>query len=290
MHRSQHLAAVSERITLAALISIISVAGFALDGGDTGEEHARIIIRGSSNLMPFVVVWADAFSELAEGTVFSIESEGTSEGLADLLAGRAQVAMASRSMNEEERLAATRAGLDIRETVVARMGIAVIVAKGNPIGSMTTGDLAEVFSEPDTNWQTYGGPDHPITVVRKDSGWSPGFFRDRIMEGREFTSTAIVVDSKEAVVAEVGSRPWAIGFTGMPEAIPALDRVALVRIVSDTSNSEATYALSRPLYLYSIEGTRSIEPFLAYAVGPEAQEMIVETGFYPADQSDAVAE
>ena len=290
MHRDQNLAAVSGRITLAALISIISVAGFALGGGETEEEQTRIIISGSSNLHPFVAAWADAFSKSSESTVFSIDSEGTSEGLADLLSGRAQIAMASRSMNEEERLAAARARLDIRETVVARMGIAVIVAKGNPIGSMTIGDLAEVFSEPDTNWQTYGGPDHPITVVRKDSGWSPGFFRDRIMEGRDFTSTAIVVDSKEAVVAEVGSRPWAIGFTGMPEAIPALDRVALVRIVSDTSNSEATYALSRPLYLYSVEGTRSIEPFLAYTVGPEAQEMIVETGFYPADQSDAVAE
>jgi phosphate transport system substrate-binding protein len=290
MHRSQNLAAVSGRITITALISIIFVAGSALGDGDTGKEHARIIIRGSSNLKPFVVVWADAFSKSSENTVFSIESEGTSEGLADLLGGRAQIAMASRSMNEEERLEATRAGLDIRETVVARMGIAVIVAKGNPIGSLTTEELAEIFSEPETNWQTYGGPDHPIIVVRKDSGWSPGFFRDRIMGGRDFTSTAIIADSKEAVVSEVGDRPWAIGFTGMPEAIPALDRVALVRIVSGTSNSDATYALSRPLYFYSIEGTASIEPFLAYTVGPEAQGMIIETGFYPADQSDAVAE
>ena len=139
------------------------------------------------------------------------------------------------------------------------MGIAVIVTKGNPVGSLTIGELAAIFSGEGTNWQAYAGPNEAIIVIRKESGWSPDFFRERIMGGMDFPLTAVIVDSKEEVVARGRDRPWAIGFTGMPEAIPALDRVALVRIVSDTSNSDATYALSRPSVLLFRGGSQSVE-------------------------------
>lgn len=287
MHRESTLISSTCRVATMVLISAFTAAGFAQVPGEHGP---RIIISGSSNLEPFVEAWVEAFTGSKDAPSFLIESPGTEEGVEALLTGRAHIAMASRPMSDEERLAAQRNGLDIRETVVARMGIAVIVAKGNPVDSLTIGEIAAIFAGESTNWRTYGGPDQPINVVRKESGWSPDFFRERIMGGKEFTDTAVIVDSKEAVVAEVGSRPWTIGFTGMPEAVPALDRIGLIRIVSDTSNSDATYALSRPFFFYTIEGTQLVEDFLAYAVGPEAQAMIIDTGFYPADQSDAVAE
>jgi len=46
------------------------------------------------------------------------------------------------------------------------------------------------------------------------------------------------------VVAEVSSRPWSIGVTGMPEAIPALDLISLVRLDSDDSGQEPVISAS----------------------------------------------
>ncbi len=288
MNRETTLASSFDSVVVALLTFALAVTALARGQGEDGKQSSPIRISGSSNLQPFVETWVNAFTASTDASTFLIESPGTSEGIEDLLTGRAEIAMASRSMNDDERLEAEKNGLDIRETVVARMGIAVIVTKGNPVASLKISEIAAIFSGESTNWLTFGGPDQQINVVRKESGWSPDFFRERIMDGKDFSGAAVIVDSKEEVVEQVGIRPWTIGFTGMPEAIPALDRVALVRIVSDTSNTDATYALSRPLFFYTVEGTQSVESFLDYTTGTEAQAMIVDAGFYPAEQTDAM--
>jgi len=254
-----------------------------------GEKSAPTVIRGSSTLQPVVEKWADTFGQTEGSPTFDIEATGTSEGIDDLMAGRADISMASRPLSQEELSAARDKGLTIGETVVARMGIAVIVHRDNPVSSVAVGKLAEIFSGGILSWQAVGGPDEPIIVVRKDSGWSPDFFRRRIMGDKEFVDDSVMVGSKEDVVAEVSSRPWSIGVTGMPEAIPALDRINLIRLDSDDSNKDSTYALSRPLFFFTIEDSPPVRKFLDYVVGEKAQEMIVDTGFYPAYQADAMS-
>jgi len=255
-----------------------------------GEENAPIVIRGSSTIQPVAEKWANAFGRTERAQTFDIVATGTSEGVVDLLAGRADISMASRPLSEEELAAARDKGLNIRETTVARMGIAVVIHRGNPVSSVAVGDLAEIFSGGILSWDAVGGPDEPIVVVRKDSGWSPEFFRRRIMGDRDFVDDSVMVDSKEGVVAEVSNQPWAIGVTGMPEAIPALDRISLIRLDSDESGQDSTYALSRPLFFFTIEHRSSVQSFLDFVLTKNAQEMIVDTGFYPAHQADAMAE
>ncbi len=255
-----------------------------------GEESAPIVVRGSSTLQPVVEKWAGTFGQTKGAPAFDIVATGTSEGIDDLMAGGADISMASRPLSQEELSAARDKGLTIRATIVARMGIAVIVHRDNPVSSVAVSKLAEIFSGGILSWQAVGGPDEPIAVVRKDSGWSPDFFRRRIMGDKEFVDESVMVDSKEGVVAEVSTRPWSIGVTGMPEAIPALDRISLIRLDSDDSNKDSTYALSRPLFFFTIGDSPPVRKFLDYVVGDQAQEMIVDTGFYPAYQADAMSE
>jgi len=255
-----------------------------------GEENAPIVIRGSSTLQPVVEKWSGTYGQTEGAPTFDIVATGTSEGIEDLIAGRADISLASRPLKPEETSAALEKGLAIREIIVARMGIAVIVHRDNPVSSVEVGKLAEIFSGGILSWQAVGGPDEPIIVVRKDSGWSPDFFRRRIMGDKEFVDDSVMVDSKEGVVTEVSNRPWSIGVTGMPEAIPALDRIALIRLDSDDSSKDSTYALSRPLFFFTIGESPVVQKFLDYVLGEKAQEMIVDTGFYPAHQADAMSE
>ena len=273
-------------VILVCCLAICLLGGLAWAGG----ENAAIVVRGSSTLQPVVDEWANAFGQTEGAPAFDIEATGTSEGIDDLLAGRADISMASRPLKPEEESAARDKGLAIRETTVARMGIAVIVNRDNPVSSVAVGKLAEIFSGEIRSWQAVGGSDEPIIVVRKDSGWSPDFFRERIMGDKEFVEDSVMVDSKEGVVAEVSSRTWSIGVTGMPEAIPALDRISLIRLDSDDFDQDSTYALSRPLFLFTIEDTPTIRKFLDYVLTDKSQEMIVDTGFYPAHQVDAMSE
>jgi len=273
-------------LTLACGVAICLVCLPACAGG----KNAPIVVRGSSTLQPVVEKWAGSYGQTEGAPAFDITATGSSEGIADLLAGQADISMASRPLKPEEQSAAQAKGLSLRETIVARMGIAVIVHRDNPVTSIEVGKLAEIFSGGIKSWQAVGGPDEPIVVVRKDSGWSPDFFRRRIMGDREFVDDSVMVDSKEGILAEVSDRPWSIGVTGMPEAIPALDRISLIRLDSDDSNKDSTYALSRPLFFFTIEDSPSVRNFLDYVLGKKAQEMIVDTGFYPAHQADAMSE
>ena len=253
------------------------------------DGNAPLVVRGSSTLLPIAEVWADAYGQISEASTVDIMATGTGEGIKDLLAGRADIAMASRPMSQEERAAAHDRGIVIQESIVARMGIAVIVHLDNPVSSIALSSLAEIFSGDVRSWKSVGGPDEPIIVVRKDSGWSPEFFRMRVMENKEFVADSVMVDSKEGVVAEVADRPWSIGVTGMPEAIPALDRIHLIRLVSGDSDEDSTYALSRPLFFFSVENSAPTQHFLEFVAGEKAQKMIIDFGLYPAQQLDPMS-
>lgn len=254
---------------------------------DGGSDS--IVVRGSSTLQQLTEIWADAYGQDAKASSLDIAATGTSEGIEALLAGEADIAMASRPLSQEESAAAHDRGIVIQETIVARMGIAVIVHLDNPVSSIALTSLAEIFSGDVRSWASVGGPDEPIVVVRKDSGWSPEFFRMRVMENREFVADSVIVDSKEGVVAEVADRSWSIGVSGMPEVIPALDRIRLIRLVGGKSDEDSTYALSRPLFYFSVENSAVAEPFLDFVMGKKAQKMIIDFGLYPARQLDPMS-
>jgi phosphate transport system substrate-binding protein len=271
--------------TLCCLASFLMPSTAWAEDGDTS-----LVIRGSSTLQPLVEQWATTFGRQGPAPSFDIEATGTSEGINDLLEGRTDIAMASRPLDQDEIQKARKNGLVVRDTIVARMGIAVVVNRQNQVTTISVDKLAAIFSGDIRNWQGVGGPDESIVVIRKDSGWSPDFFRKRIMGDKAFIQDAVVADSKEDVVAEVSNRRWSIGVTGMPEAIPALDRVGLVRMVDGESQQDSTYALSRPLFFFSVEDSAPINEFLSYVTGKKAQEMIAETGFYPSRQADAMSD
>ena len=273
-------------IGLAALLVCSVGAGQGEHEAQSATDQTTIIVHGSSNVYPLVVAWAPGFSATFPAYRLDVLDTGTGEGIEDLLAGRADVAMASRPMTTEEVSIARSRDLEIRETVVARMGIAVIVNTSNPVSEMSFGQLAAVFSGEAPSWREFGGPDEPIVVVRKVSGWSPDLFRQKVLGDREFAADAVIAESKEDVVAEVDARPWSIGFTGLEEALPKIGRVSLLRLTNDLSEDDATFALSRPLYLYTLADSPSARPLVEYALGAEAQRRIVEIGVYPVSETD----
>ncbi|MEX1310281.1 MAG: hypothetical protein AB1Z65_07680 [Candidatus Sulfomarinibacteraceae bacterium] len=65
-----------------------------------------------------------------------------------------------------------------------------------------------------------------------------------------------------------------------------LGRVSLLRLTNDLSEDDATFALGRPLYLYTLADPPSARPLVEHALEAEAQRRIVEIGVYPASETD----
>jgi phosphate transport system substrate-binding protein len=255
-----------------------------------GEETTTLVIRGSKTLSPLVEIWASSYTSATPGVDLDIGVEGSEKGIRDLLMGQADIASSSRPMSPEEYAASHEKGLVVLETVVARMGIAVVTHPSNPVTSAPAKHIAGVFAGEIQNWQALGGPEETITVVRKESGWSPSFFQNRVMAGKPYLGTGLIVNSKKDIIKEVSQRPWAIGVTGMLEAMPALDRINLLRLECDSSVGNSTYALSRPLFFYSTGDSAAVQAFLKHVTSAEAQQSIIKTGFYPAVQADPLEE
>lgn len=71
----------------------------------TSEQRklsGTITISGAFALYPMVVLWADEFSKLHPGVTFDISAGGAGKGLADALAGAADLGMVSREVTKEE--------------------------------------------------------------------------------------------------------------------------------------------------------------------------------------------
>src|SRR5207302_7229768 len=108
--------------------AVIAIAGLAIGRADT------IVIKGSDTLgAKLVPQLAEQFKSQHSGTTFDIAAEGSATGFAALIDKTAAIGMASRPAKPEEIANGKTKGVELKETVVAYDGIAVIVKSANTV-------------------------------------------------------------------------------------------------------------------------------------------------------------
>src|SRR6266550_1179457 len=109
-----------------SLITILSLMGSAYAD--------RLVIKGSDTLgAKLVPQLAEQFKAQHPGTTFDIAAEGSTTGIAAIIDGTAQIGMSSRRAKSSEVGQAAAKGINMKPTVVAYDGIAVIVNAGKPV-------------------------------------------------------------------------------------------------------------------------------------------------------------
>src|ERR1700682_550227 len=113
---------------------LVIALGFAFVCTEARAE--RLVIKGSDTLgAKLVPQLAEQFKAQHSGTTFDIAAEGSTTGIAAIIDGTAQIGMSSRRAKPAEVGAASGKGVNMKPTIVAYDGIAVIVNSGNPIKS-----------------------------------------------------------------------------------------------------------------------------------------------------------
>src|SRR5216110_1922191 len=88
----------------------------------------RLVIKGSDTLgAKLVPQLAEAFKSQHPDTTFDIAAEGSTTGIAAIIDGTAQIGMSSRRAKPVEVGTASGKGVNLKPTIVAYDGIAVIV-------------------------------------------------------------------------------------------------------------------------------------------------------------------
>lgn len=247
-------------------------------------------IKGSDTMYPLVHEITDLY-----GKGVASEGGGSNAGISALLEGKADVAMASRSLHINEKNNFTSKGMPYSEVIIAYDALSFVVHPDNKVGRLTQTQLAGIFSGEITNWKQVGGDDRPILVIiRESTSGTNEFVKDIITNKKPFPTHAKVCFGTSAVIQAVSQNIGAIGFVGIgyleeivkPIAVSAGNGGNFV-LPSFKTALNKTYPLIRPLYLYYLKNQEDkVKGFMDFALSSLGQKAVVHKGFIPAGNSN----
>jgi phosphate transport system substrate-binding protein len=246
----------------------------------------RLVIKGSDTLgAKLVPQLAEQFKSQHPGTTFDIAAEGSTTGIAAIIDGTAEIGMSSRRAKSSEVGAATAKGRNMKPTIVAYDGIAVIVNAKNPIKSLTKKQVEQIFTGDVTDWSAVGGAGGKISIyTRNTSSGTYSDFKELAMKKRDYAGSSQKMAGNEQIAAEVGRNPNGAGYVGMAytkasgvKVVP-IDGVApSVKAVQDHS-----YSYWRPTFYYTNgEPGGLAKQFLDFTVSSAGQKIVAQVGFVP---------
>src|SRR5947208_6804273 len=126
------------------LTSLVLTLAVAL--GLAEAKADRLVIKGTGTLVAKLVPQlAEHFKAQHPGTTFDIAAEGSTTGIAAIIDGTAQIGMSSRRAKPAEVGTASSKGINLKPTIVAYDGIAVIVNAANSLKSLTKKQVEQIF-------------------------------------------------------------------------------------------------------------------------------------------------
>src|SRR3982075_3958783 len=259
-----------------SLITILSLMGSAYAD--------RLVIKGSDTLgAKLVPQLAEHFKAEHSGTTFDIAAEGSTTGIAAIIDGTAQIGMSSRRAKPAEVGAASGKGVNMKPTIVAYDGIAVIVNSGNPVKGLTKKQVEQIFTGDVTDWSAVGGSGGKISVyTRNTSSGTYSDFKELAMKKRDYASGSQKMAGNEQIASEVGKNANGVGYVGL--AYPKAGGIKVIPVdgvvPSVQSVHAKTYPYARPTFYYTNgEPSGLAKEFLDFTIGPTGQKIVAQVGF-----------
>ena len=242
----------------------------------------RLVLTGSSTIAPLAGEIAKAFEERYPGARVDVQSGGSSQGIADIRRGTADVGMVSRALSSTED--------DLDAWPIAMDGIALIVHRDNPVRVLPRETVIDIFTGEIRDWESVGGMDRAITVVNKAEGRST---LELFLEHFELTSADIradvVIGENQQGIRSVAGNQGAIGYVSIGTAAFEAARGTPIRLLpldgveaANETVASGAYPLARPLNLVT-QGERSplADAFLEFAASAEIHPLVEGQSFVP---------
>jgi len=261
-------------------IVLVSISALTIGRADT------IVIKGSDTLgAKLVPQLAEQFKAQHPGTAFDIAAEGSATGFAALIDKTAAIGMASRPAKPEEIANGKAKGVDLKETIVAYDGIAVIVNTANSIKGLTKKQVEQIFTGEVTDWSAFGGSGGKISVyTRNTSSGTYAEFKELAMKKRDYAPDSQKLAGNEQIAQEVGKNANGVGYVGL--AYTKAGGIKVVPIDGASPSKESvlakSYPYARPTFFYTNgEPAGVVKEFIDFTVGPEGQKIVEQVGFVP---------
>ncbi|HNQ61129.1 MAG TPA: phosphate ABC transporter substrate-binding protein [Bacteroidia bacterium] len=259
------------------------------NSSDSGSA-LDILIKGSDTVLPLAQKLAEEYMKAHNEAHITIVGGGSGVGLAALLDGTTDIAMSSRPIKQDEKLKLNQGNKTVEEFTLANDALSVVVNKSNPVKQLTREQLEGIFTGQIKNWKEVGGEDLKIIYYsRETSSGTYEFFREHVLNKKNFGNEALLMPATGAIVQSVSQTKGAIGYIGLAydsKEVSTLavsyDQGATYVMPSVEAAQDKSYPIARPLFFYFDKQMESkIRPFLDYALSPEGQAIVLEVGYVP---------
>jgi phosphate transport system substrate-binding protein len=172
----------------------------------SGGEKKSITIKGSDTMVHLVSNWAEAFMNHKPDVEVAVTGGGSGTGIAALINGTTEICASSREMKEKEKQQAKGKGVEVKEVVVARDGIAVVVNPKNPVRELDMQQIAQIYTGAYTKWNQIGGSDKEFLVFsRESSSGTYAFFQEHVLKNKDYTPKAKLMPATSAIIESVST-------------------------------------------------------------------------------------
>jgi phosphate transport system substrate-binding protein len=250
----------------------------------TAAQAQKLVIKGSDTLgAKLVPMLAEEYKAKNPGVSFEIAAEGSTTGIAAITDGTAQIGMSSRRARPTEMSAAQAKGVNMKPTIVAYDGMAVIVSANSPLTKLTKRQVEQIFAGDVTNWSAVGAPAGKISIyTRNTSSGTYQDWRDLAMNKRDYASSSQKMAGNEQIAAEVAKNPNGIGYVGLAYiTAPGIKVVSIDGIMPTKATvQDKTYPYARPTFYYTNgEPAGEAAKFLEFTLSDAGQAIAEKIGF-----------
>jgi phosphate transport system substrate-binding protein len=283
--------------------------GEASGGGGEGSGESvgtrRIQVNGSSTVYRVAAAVGEEFERLFPDTKVQLTSSGTGTGFKEMIAGRIDIANASRAIKPSELAECAKQGIELVELKICLDGLTVCVNRENTWAeSITVAQLKKIW-EPGSKVVTWQDVDSSWPAERL-ALFGPGD------ESGTFDYFTEVINGKEDEIREdygasaddnvtvtgIAGEKGGMGFFGCAYYFANRDKVRALKI-SATDNpvdgveptvesvrSGQYSPLSRPLYIYVRRDAlkrQEVQDYVKYFLN-EGQAQVGKVGYVPLDE------
>jgi phosphate transport system substrate-binding protein len=270
-----------------------------LPGVDPAKVQGAILTAGSSTVFPLSEAIAERFAKEGFAGQVTIDSIGSGAGFERWAkAGETDIANASRAITAAEIAAAAKLQKP-RTPIELRVGtdaLAVVVSAKNTFAAdITIAELARLYSTA-VYWSDVRATWPKKEIKRFSPGTDSGTF-DYFVEHVFKKNKAPLLSAKNLQLSEddnilvqgVSGDEYAVGYFGFAYYVENRGKLKALAIDSVAPSAQtvdnATYPLSRPLFLYADAKNLNEKPqvaaFLTYYL-TYVNDLIVKIGYFPA--------
>ncbi|GBR77477.1 phosphate transport system substrate-binding protein PstS [Candidatus Termititenax dinenymphae] len=225
---------------------------------------------------------------------------GTSpEAYADLLSGEVDVIFCFEPSVQQLWLAADQ-GVSYNLTPIGREAFVFFVNPGNPVKSLTSAQVRDIYSGKITNWRTVGGKDAPIRAFQRPKNSGSQTILEKIMDGTPLMTPATEnyhIAMFEIVEAAANYRNGenALGYSFLsyatnlwkqreasdPRTVKLLTFDGVAPTIENIRNG--TYPFVQDFYAITLSGreTPNTKKFVEWIISPQGQDLIQHAGYVP---------